>query len=85
MSAYLCTLSSWDDPSVTELKFFFSSTDHWIAQTIQTNRHPIFTGTCIPRPLFIFYFFVFLQMTLFPSFKPLYPVYMYAYLWTLSP
>ena len=39
-----------------------------------------------PGPyLFIFYFFVFLQMTLFPSFKPLPPVYMSAHLWTLSP
>ena len=86
MSAYLCTLSSWDDPSVTELRFFFRPTDHWIFQTIQTNRLPIFTGTCMPRPSFIFYFsFVLLQMSLFPGFKPLYPVYMSAYLRTLSP
>ena len=72
------------DPSVTELRFSFSSTDQWIFLTIQTNRHPFFTGTCNPRPLFIFYYFVFLQMTLFPRFKPFYPVYMSAYLWTLS-
>ena len=52
--------------------------------SIQTNRHPIFTRACKPRPLFIFYYCVFLQMTLFPSFKPFYPVYMSAYLWTLS-
>ena len=70
MSAYLCTLSSWDDPSVTELRFFFSPKDNWIFLTIQTNRHPIFTGTRKPRPLFIFYYFIFLQMNLFPSFKP---------------
>ena len=40
----------------------------------------------MPRPSFIFYFsVVFLQMSLFPGFKPLYLVYMSAYLWTLSP
>ena len=40
----------------------------------------------MPRPSFIFYFsFVFMQMSLFPGFQPLYPVYMSAYPWTLSP
>ena len=35
MSAYLWTLSFWDDPSVTELRFVFSLTDHYIFLTIQ--------------------------------------------------
>ena len=30
MSAYLWTLSPWDEPSVTELRLFFSRTDHCI-------------------------------------------------------
>ena len=51
---YLRTLSSCDDPSVTVLRLFFSPTDHWIFQTIQTSRLPIFTRTCMPRPSFIF-------------------------------
>ena len=35
LSAYLWTLSSWDDPSVAELRFSFSLTDHCIFLTIQ--------------------------------------------------
>ena len=35
MSTYLWTLSLWDDPSVTELRFFFSLTNHCIFLTIQ--------------------------------------------------
>ena len=52
-------------------RFFFSPTDHWIFQTIQTSRLPIFTGTCMPRPyLFSNFLLYFCRCPCFPDACP---------------